>query len=234
MRTTPVDRRDIAHRPWLTYEEGASVYIDGGNLRLSRGDCVSANAKPRPIRKARIDAERNRERLLEAAKTVFAEKAASASLEEIARAAVLGIGTLYRHFPTRDALIEAVYRHELEQLALAANTFSAKHPPIVALREWLLVFVDYLDAKYGMASVLNLLVSGTSALYAESGVQMKQAIEKLTDNAVASGDIRMDMEPLDLLRALAGVMNREPGLDSKRAAKRLVDILIAGIRSGIR
>jgi AcrR family transcriptional regulator len=190
---------------------------------------VPAKVKARPARKGRVDAERNRQRLLEAAKAVFAEKAASASLEEIARTAGVGIGTLYRHFPTRDALIEAVYRHEVEQLALAATRLAAKHPPITALREWLLVFVDYLDAKYGMAAVLNLLVSGTSALYAESGAQMKLAIAKLTDAAVASGDIRMDMEPLDLLRALAGVMNREPGPDSKRAARRLVDILTAGI-----
>jgi AcrR family transcriptional regulator len=190
---------------------------------------MPARAKPSPVRKARVDAERNRQRLLEAAKAVFAEKATSASLEEIARAAGVGIGTLYRHFPTRDALIEAVYRNEVEHLALAATRLSAKHPPITALREWLLVFVDYLDAKYGMAAVLNLLVSGTSALYAESGAQMKQAIAKLTDDAVASGDIRLDMEPLDLLRALAGVMNRDPGPDSKQAARRLVGILIAGI-----
>jgi AcrR family transcriptional regulator len=190
---------------------------------------MPAQAKASPVRKARIDAERNRQRLLEAAKAVFAEKAASASLEEIARAAGVGIGTLYRHFPTRDALIEAVYRHEVEQLGLAATRLSAKNPPITALREWLLVFVDYLDAKYGMAAVLNLLVSGTSALYADSSATMKQAIAKLTDAAVASGDIRMDMEPLDLLRALAGVMNREPEPDGKRAARRLVDILVAGI-----
>jgi AcrR family transcriptional regulator len=191
---------------------------------------VRAKAKASPVRKARVDAARNRQRLLEAAKAVFAEKAAAASLEEIARAAGVGIGTLYRHFPTRDALIEAVYRHEAEQLGLAATRLADKHPPVTALREWLLVFVDYLDAKYGMAAVLNLLVSGTSALYAGSGAQMKQAIAMLTDAAVASGEIRMDMEPLDLLRALAGVMNREPGPDSKRAARRLVDILIAGVR----
>jgi AcrR family transcriptional regulator len=186
--------------------------------------------KPVPIRKGRADAERNRERLLEVAKAVFGEKAASASLEEIAREAGVGIGTLYRHFPTRDALIEAVYRSEVAHLASAATELSAKHPPLAALREWLLVFVDYLDAKYGMASVLNLLVGGTSALYAESGLQMRQAIVNLTDAAVASGDIRMAMEPLDLLRALGGVMNGSPGPDSKQAAKRLVDILIAGIR----
>jgi AcrR family transcriptional regulator len=141
---------------------------------------AKTKTKARPVRKARVDAARNRQRLLETAKAVFAKKGASASLEEIARAAQVGIGTLYRHFPARDALIEAMYRHESEQLALA-------------------------------------------------GAQMKRAIAKLTQDAVASGDIRMDMEPHDLLRALGGVMNREPGPDSKRAARRLVDILLAGI-----
>ena len=190
---------------------------------------AKTKAKASPVRKARVDAARNRQRLLETAKAVFAKKGVHASLEEIARAAQVGIGTLYRHFPNRDAMIESVYRHEVEQLALTATRLSAKHPPIRALREWLLVFVDYLDAKYGMAAVLNLLVSGPSALYEESGAQMKRAVAKLTQDAVASGDIHMDMEPLDLLRALAGVMNREPGPDSKRAARRLVDILLAGI-----
>src|SRR5258705_10811590 len=109
---------------------------------------AKAKTKARPVRKARVDAERNRQRLLDAAKAVFAEKAASASLEEIARAAGVGIGTLYRHFPTRDALIEAVYRNEAEQLALAATRLSNIHPPITELRDWLLVFVDYLEAKY--------------------------------------------------------------------------------------
>jgi AcrR family transcriptional regulator len=182
------------------------------------------------IRKGRVDAARNRQRLLEAAKAVFAQKGAGASLEEIARIADVGIGTLYRHFPTRDALIETVYRNEVTQLAQAATRLSETNPPVLALREWLLVFVDYLDAKYGMAAVLNSLVSGASTLYAESGAQMTQAITRLTDAAIASGDIRLDMEPLDLLRALAGVINKTPSPDSKQAAKRLVDILIAGVR----
>ena len=190
---------------------------------------AKAKAKA-PARKGRADAERNRQRLLEAAKAAFGENGASTSLEDIARAADVGIGTLYRHFPTRDALIEAVYRHEVGQLAAAATQLSARHPPLTALREWLLVFVEYLGAKYGMAAVLNLLVGGASALYAESGAQMTQAITKLTKDAAASGDIRLDMEPLGLLRALAGVMNGNPGPESKRAARHLVDILIAGIR----
>ncbi len=165
---------------------------------------MPAKAKASPVRKARVDAERNRQRLLEAAKAVFAEKAASASLEEIARAAGVGIGTLYRHFPNRDALIEAVYRNETEQMAQAATRLAKRHPPVMALREWLLLFVDYLDTKHGMAEALNSIVGGTSALHAASGAKAKEAIAKLVEGAVAKGDIHLDMDPLDLLRALAG------------------------------
>ena len=193
---------------------------------------MAVKGKTRPVRKARADAARNRLRLLEAAKSAFAGKGADASLEEIARLAGVGIGTLYRHFPTRDALIEAVYRNESEQLAQAATRLAGKHPPTAALREWLLVFVNYLDAKHGMAEVLNSLVGGASALYAESGAQMKQAAAMLVANAVAGGEIRLDMEPLDLLRALAGVMGKGSGPDGKRAARQMVDILIAGMRTG--
>jgi AcrR family transcriptional regulator len=190
---------------------------------------VPVRAKPSPVRKARVDAERNRQRLLETAKAAFAEKGASASLEEIARAANVGIGTLYRHFPNRDALIEAVYRNETEQMALAATRLAERHPPATALREWLLLFVDYLDTKHGMAEALNSIVGGTSALHAASGAKAKEAIAGLVEGATAKGDIHLDMDPLDLLRALAGVMNKSPGPDSRRAARQMVDILVAGI-----
>ncbi len=192
---------------------------------------MAAKAKNKPVRKARADAERNRLRLLETAKSAFAEKGPAASLEEIARTTGVGIGTLYRHFPTRDALIEAVYRNESEQLALAAIRLAQKHPPVAALREWLLVFVNYLDAKHGMAEVFNSLAGGTSALYAESGVRMKETIAKLLADAAADGEIRWNTDPLDLLRALAGVMGKSPGAESKRAARHLIDILIAGMRT---
>lgn len=141
----------------------------------------------------------------------------------------LGSGILYRHFPTRDALIEAVYRNETEQLMAAAARLADKHPPVKALREWLLLFVDYLETKHGMSEALNSLVGGTSDLYAASGAQAKKAIAMLVDNAVASGDIRLPIDPLDLLRALAGVATLSSGPTSTRAAKRLVDILLAGI-----
>jgi AcrR family transcriptional regulator len=190
---------------------------------------VADKGKSAPVRKTRADAERNRIRLLETAKTAFAEKGSGASLEEIARAADVGIGTLYRHFPTRDALIEAVYRNETEQLMAAATRFADKYPPVKALREWMLLFVDYMAAKHGMSEALNSLVGGTSNLYAASGAQAKEAIAMLVDNAAASGEVRLAIEPLDLLRALAGVATLGTGHAGTKAAKRLVDILIAGI-----
>ena len=187
--------------------------------------------EPVAIRKPRADAERNRLRLLETAKVAFAEKGSAASLDEITRMAGVGAGTLYRHFPNRDALVAAVYRNETEQLVAAADSLEETHPPLTALREWLLLFVDYIATKHGMYEVLNSIVGGTSDLYSASTAQVKQAIAKLVNRAVASGDIRLDLDPLDLLRALAGVANIGLGPDGERAAKSLVDILIAGVRT---
>jgi AcrR family transcriptional regulator len=192
---------------------------------------VADEGEPAAVRKPRADAERNRVRLLETAKAAFAEKGSGASLDEIARIAGVGAGTLYRHFPTRDALVAAVYRNETEQLVSAADRLAETHPPVTALREWLLLFVDYIATKHGMSEVLNSTVGGTAELYSASTAQVKLAISKLVDRAVASGDIRLDLDPLDLLRALAGVANIGLGSDGERAAKRLVDILIAGVRT---
>ena len=117
------------------------------------------------MRKPRADGERNRERLLEAAKAGFAEAGPEVSLEEIARRAGVGIGTLYRHFPTRDALIEAVYRRELEGFAEAGDQLAATLPPGKALHAWMHLLVDYIATKHGMYEVLNSIVGGTSDLY---------------------------------------------------------------------
>ena len=192
---------------------------------------MADKGEPAAVRKPRADAERNRVRLLETAKAAFAEKGPGASLDEIARIAGVGAGTLYRHFPTRDALVAAVYRNETEQLVAAADSLAETHPPVTALREWLLLFVDYIATKHGISEVLNSIVGGTSDLYSASTARVKRSISKLVDRAVASGDIRLDLDPLDLLRALAGVANIGLGSDGERAAKSLVDILIAGIRT---
>jgi AcrR family transcriptional regulator len=182
-------------------------------------------------RKPRADAERNRQLLLDTAKTLFEAKGSSAGLEEIARQAGVGIGTLYRHFPTRDELVVAVYRNETEQLAAAATQYAETLAPVDALRAWLRLFIDHMATKQGMSEALNSLVGGTSALYAASTDLTKGAMQLLVDRAVASGDIRLSTDPLDLLRAIAGVMSIGSAPQAKESARRMVDVLIAGIRT---
>src|ERR1700721_4023300 len=116
-------------------------------------------------RKPRTDAQRNRERILEVAKEAFTRTGANASLDDIAKEAAVGAGTLYRHFPTRDALIEAVYRTEVEKLAAAQQEFSDIMPPVEALRAWMLLFVDYIAAKQIIPPPLNTLGGRPSKLY---------------------------------------------------------------------
>src|ERR1700742_2253164 len=127
-------------------------------------------------RKPRADAQRNRERILDVAKEAFTRFGANASLDDMAKRAGVGAGTLYRHFPTRDALVAAVYRNESEQLVSAADRLAKTKPPVTSLREWLLLFVDYIATKHGMYEVLNSIVGGTSDLYSASTAQVKQAI----------------------------------------------------------
>src|SRR5690349_14278860 len=157
------------------------------------------------VRKPRTDAQRNRERILEKAKEAFTRFGANASLDEIAKQAGVGPGTLYRHFPTRDALLEAVYRSEVERLAAAEKEFSETKPPLKALEAWMLLFVDYIATKQIIAPALNSLVGGPSKLFESSGTQIKGAINSLVARAIDSGDIRPDLDPFDLLRALVGV-----------------------------
>jgi AcrR family transcriptional regulator len=184
-------------------------------------------AKPAP-RKPRADAQRNRERILHVAKAAFTRSGLDISLDDVARHAGVGPGTLYRHFPTREALLAAVYRTEVERLAAAEKEFSATLAPIEALRAWMLLFVDYIATKQLIAPALNSLVEGPAKLFQSSGTMIKAAIHSLVERAIASGDIRSDLDPLDLLRALVGVSNVSSVPDWPSSAKRLVQILIAG------
>ncbi len=181
-------------------------------------------------RKPRTDAQRNRERILEVAKEAFTRAGANASLDDIAKEANVGAGTLYRHFPTRDALIEAVYRTEVEKLAAAARKFAEAKPPIEALRSWMLLFVDYIAAKQIIAPALNTFAGGPSKLYEGSHAEIRGAINALVRRAIKSGDIRKDLDPFDLLRALVGVSNVASSPDWQQSAKRLVEILLTGSR----
>jgi AcrR family transcriptional regulator len=183
-----------------------------------------------PARKPRTDALRNRERILEVAKAAFTRQGANASLEEIAKRAGVGAGTLYRHFPTRDELIEGVYRNEVEKLAAAAGRFSETMSPIEAVRAWMLLLVDYIAAKHIIAPALNSVVGGPSRLYEGSRTMIHGAIDELVKRAKRSGDLQRDLDAFDLLRALIGVSHVGSGADWQQSARRLVDILIAGSR----
>ena len=156
-------------------------------------------------RKPRSDAQRNRERILEVAKEAFTRFGAAASLDDIAKQAAVGAGTLYRHFPTRDALIEAVYRSEVEKLAASARKLADTMPPIEALRAWMLLLVDYIATKHIIAPALNSIVGGPSRLYEGSRSLVQAAVEQLVKRAKRSGDLENDVDASDLLRAVIGV-----------------------------
>ena len=179
-------------------------------------------------RKPRADAQRNRERILEVAKQAFTRSGADTSLDDIAKQAGVGPGTLYRHFPTREELLKAVYRNELESLATAQEKFAETMPPVEALRAWLLLFVDVVAAKQIIAPALNTLVGDHKKVFEASYAQMHEAIRRLVKRAVKSGDIRKDLDPMDLLRALVGVANVASSPDWQQSARRLVDILVSG------
>jgi AcrR family transcriptional regulator len=182
-------------------------------------------------RKPRADAVRNRERVLEAAKAVFSAGGAEASLEAVARAAGVGIGTLYRHFPTREALFEAVYRREVQHLGdLAEQLKEQEMQPVEALRQWMRSNVKFVATKKGMSAALALAVDKNSKLVSSSADRLARAVGGLLDRAIAAGEIRDDVSPEDLLRALVGMcyMHDQPGWQT--SVLRLVDVFVDGLR----
>jgi AcrR family transcriptional regulator len=182
-------------------------------------------------RKPRADAIRNRERVLEAAKAVFSKGGPGASLEAVARHAGVGIGTLYRHFPTREALYEAVYRREVEQLVeLAKHLVETKIAPVEALRRWLRAGVEFMATKKGMAAALAMAAHGSSELVAYSLDRLTGAVEGLMQRAAAAGEIRADIEPEDLLRTLVGMCYAHDRPGWQAGVLRLVDVFIDGLR----
>jgi AcrR family transcriptional regulator len=181
-------------------------------------------------RKPRADAQRNRERILEVAKQAFARSGVDTSLDDIAKQAEVGPGTLYRHFPTREELLKAVYRTEMEKLAAAAQKFGETMPPIEALRAWMLLFVDAIAMKQLIAPALNAILGDPKKVFESSHAQIQDAIRGLVRRGVKSGDIRRDVQASDLFRALVGAAHVAVLPDWKQSARRLVDILINGSR----
>jgi AcrR family transcriptional regulator len=183
-----------------------------------------------PARKPRADSARNRQLLIGAAKAGFSSVGLDVSLEEIARRAGVGIGTLYRHFPTREAVVEAVYRREVEHLAEAVPQLLQTSAAGEALHKWMHLFVDYIATKRIIAPSLAAAATRTSTLHTTSVELITSAISALVKRAIASGDVRKDIDPSDLLRAMVGVSYGNPDAGWEASARRLIDILMDGLR----
>jgi AcrR family transcriptional regulator len=184
-----------------------------------------------PARKPRADAKRNRERILEIAKEAFTREGATASLDDIARRSDIGNATLYRHFSTREALIEAVYRSEVEKLAAAEQRLAATMPPLEALRAWMLLFIDHVAEKKLIIPAMDTVAGGSMRLIEGSRSLIHTAFLASVQRAITSGDLRADTDPNDLVRALIGIFHTTALPGWEPSARRLVDILIAGSHS---
>jgi AcrR family transcriptional regulator len=178
----------------------------------------------------RADARRNRERLLEVAVRSFSLDGPDVPLEAIAKAAGVGIGTLYRHFPTREALVEAAYRNELDRLCAAVPGLLAARPADQALRDWMDLFVEYMVTKRGMADALRVVIASGGDPFAHSRDMLVTAISRLVEAGVKAEAIRADVPPEDVLAALSGVTLTVGDPERREQARRLLDLLVDGLR----
>jgi AcrR family transcriptional regulator len=184
---------------------------------------------PRASRRPRSDSLKNRERLIAAAREVFAEGGASASLEAVARRAGVGIGTLYRHFPARDALFQAVYRSEVDQLVSMAEARASDADPAAALRHWLHANIGVMATKRGMLVALAPTPEGSKELFADSRARLVAAVGALMTRAQAAGAIRGDLEAEEVLMALYGICSTRDGPGWQAGVVRLVDVFVDGM-----
>jgi AcrR family transcriptional regulator len=173
---------------------------------------------------------RNRQRVLEAAKAIFAVGGPDGSLEAVAREAGVGIGTLYRHFPTREALFEAVYRNEVEQLVKLADQVGAELPPMEALRRWLRANVEFVATKKGMSTALAVAIHASSDLTVYSMDRLGQALDGLLRRAAAAGEIRGDITAEDLLRTVVGLCYIHHQAGWQQNVLRMLDVFIDGMK----
>ena len=187
-------------------------------------------AAPLHDKPLRSDARRNREKLLAAAVELFAERGTEGSLEEVAKRAGVGIGTLYRHFPTRDALVEAAYRNEVAQLRAAADELLAELPPDRALEAWVRRFVDYGTAKRGMRDALQSIAGAGSDLFADTRGQVIEAVAVLLRAGAEAGTLRADVEAEDVLRAMGAIWLVADGDDWAEDAFRVLRLVMDGLR----
>ncbi|MFE2374059.1 TetR/AcrR family transcriptional regulator [Streptomyces sp. NPDC059398] len=181
-------------------------------------------------RPLRADAQRNRDKILATAVRVFTEEGLDAHLERIAREAGVGTGTLYRNFPTREILIEAAYRNEVERLCDAAPELLATMPPPEALHAWTRRFIDYVTAKLGMAEALRAVVASGGDPYGHSRDMIEAAITALMEAGTTAGTLRSDIRPADMFAALAGIALTSAKPEQRDQAERLLDLILDGLK----
>jgi AcrR family transcriptional regulator len=179
------------------------------------------------VHSTRSDARRNRERLLEAAAAAFgAADGRPVSLESIARDAGVGIGTLYRHFPSREALIEAVYRAELAEVAAVASQLLERHPPRDALRRWMDRYASFVAAKRGMAESLRAIVDSGAVEISQTRASIVGAVDMLLRAGADDGSLRSDVRADDVVSSLLGIFLATGSPDQ---TARMLDLLVAGV-----
>jgi AcrR family transcriptional regulator len=183
-------------------------------------------------RAPRADARRNREKLLAAATAAFAAEGEGVALETIAARAGVGVGTFYRHFPSRDALVVAAYKHEVDALCGAAAELLGARPADEALRAWLVRFADYIATKRAMGNALRSAAASDSPLFAETRAQIHGAMRLLLDAGAADGTLRGDVDTADVVRVINGIWYLPAGPRWREDVGRMLDLVTDGLRYG--
>ena len=181
-------------------------------------------------RRPRADAERNRTRLLYAARAAFASGRVPVTLEQIARDAEVGIGTLYRHFPTREALVEALYRKELADLCATAGDLLETHAPERALRAWMDGFADYVAAKREMAEALRAVFASGAVTVSQARGELTVAVKQILDAGIADGTLRDDVRPEDVVAMIVGIFTATSIAGGREQLERMFDLLVDAVR----
>lgn len=181
-------------------------------------------------RRPRADAERNRARLLDAARAAFASGQEPVTLDQIARAAEVGIGTLYRHFPTREALIEAIYRKELAELCASADELLGVHTPERALRAWMDRFADWVVAKREMADALRAVFASGAVTLSQARGELAGAVKAILDAGAADGTLRADVRPEDVVAMIVGIFTATSIANGREQVERMFDLLADAVR----
>jgi AcrR family transcriptional regulator len=185
-----------------------------------------------PLKPLRADAQRNREKILATASELFAQGGTEVALETIAAHAGVGIATLYRNFPTRDALVEAAYRSEVVQITAAATELLGEHPPDVALDRWMERYIDYAATKRGMSDALRAIIESGNDIYADTRCQLQNAVATLVQAGADAGLLRADVDAEDVFRATGSIFLLPQTKGWREQADRLLRLIVDGLRYG--